>query len=754
MAGIEIGGARLEAAGGLALELEGGRLRVRGKVEDWLGPLGLFAEGRPFLPERVDPISGRDALGPSSGFAFDLDAPRVRASVRAYAEEPLLVFRLEAREELGDLATGRLDELALAWPWFAPAERDPPLPEGARAFGHLYSQFAPPTFSDPGCNGFFLYPWRPAVVEPLLFVTPAHGALLLAPLGAFHEQVIAVPRADHPARGVRCGWHGDLAQVPAGFASEIAVWQGEGPRALLERWGRHLLDRHCTRRLSRYADATSARLSYWTDNGAAYWYRTAPGMDLEETLACKASELRELRVPVCAFQLDSWFYPHETTREINPSAGELVPPTGMLRWEPRADALPGGIARLRERLGGAPLILHSRHFSSRSPYFERHDAWLDRDRAHPKGAELFEVLMDQAASWGAIQYEQDWLSEAFLGVRGLRETPGRAREWQRALDRAAHAHGLTLQWCMATPADFMQSVELECVASIRTSDDYRYRARSGATWTWLLHVNALARALGLWPFKDVFLSNPTGEGLDGDPHAEVEALLSALSAGPVGLGDRIGRTDRAVVMRTCREDGVLLKPDLPLAALDRCYLADAAREPAPLLAETRSRHPVGNFVYLVALHASKVPDRLQGAIALQELGASAPAGPVAVYHWRSGRAERLEAGAALRFVLEPGEWAYLVLAPLARERLAVFGDTSKYATAADRRLRAVRAEGAGLAMDVLGAPGERVEIVGYAERSPRFEVEGEHRARVDSQGTWRIALRIPERGWIPLKVLA
>ncbi len=752
MAGTETRDARLE--GGLVLEpVRAEAWRVRGAVPDWLGPVRALASGRTWMPAAVETFAGSDALGRHAGFAFELDGPRVRASVRAYAEEALLVFRLEALAPLDGLATGRFDDPALAWPCFLPGERRPPLPAGARAFGHLYSQFAPPRFSDPDCTGFRLPGARPAILEPLLFVTPAHGALLLAPLDRFHEQVIAVPRRDDPpARGVRCGWHGDLARVPAGFATELALWQGSGPRAVLERWGGRLLRSHGTRRPSRYEDETLARLSYWTDNGAAYWYRTAPGLSMEETLERKASELRAARVPVGAFQLDSWFYPHETTREINPREGERVPPTGMLRWEPREDALPSGVGRLRERLGNPPLILHSRHFSSGSPYFERHAAWLDRDRAHPRGGELLEALLEQAASWGAIQYEQDWLVESFLGVRGLREEPGRAREWQRGLDRAARERGLTLQWCMATPADFMQTVELERVTSIRTCDDYRWIG-SGALWTWFLHGNALARALGLWPFKDVFLSSPDGEGLDGDPHAEIEALLSALSAGPVGLGDRIGRTDRSIVMRTCREDGVLIKPDLPLAALDRCYLADAAREPVPLLAETRSEHPLGRFVYLVALHASREPAPLEGEVALAELGDGAPAGPVAVYDWRSERAERLAPGAGIRFALEPGGWRYLVLAPLSESGLAVFGDTSKYASAGDRRLRGVRALGSGVEMDVLGAPGERVELRGLAPRAPRFELETQHQSHFAPDGIWRITLRIPERGWIALRVM-
>ena len=62
-----------------------------------------------------------------------------------------------------------------------------------------------------------------------------------------------------------------------------------------------------------------------------------------------------------------------------------------------------------------------------TPYFEHFDAWVDADRAHPKGDQLFARQCEQAVGWGAIQIEQDWMVETFMGVRGLREAPGRRR---------------------------------------------------------------------------------------------------------------------------------------------------------------------------------------------------------------------------------------------------------------------------------------------------------------------------------------
>jgi len=722
---------RIEARDGLGFAIGddgAGRVGWGGAAPDALGPIALRAFGSGVA--QASRIAGARRSGGADDLgAFDAlelgwaPAPlhAVRTSVRAYRERPLLVFRLEAATALRGLASGALDEPSLAWPWCQPAARaEGGLPDATRAFAHAYTEFAMPVESDPSCAAFFLLPFRPAAVAPLWLVAPDGRTLLLAPLDAFHEQVMAVPRgAASAAAGLRCGWQGDLDEAPAGFATELAVWAGPGPRAALDAHAAVLRARAGTDRPGRYADALGERLSYWTDNGAAYWYRTEPGCDgVPGTLAAAARSLREQAIPFGVFQLDSWFYPQEQLRPFDaPDAS--VPPTGLVTWDARPDVLPEGIRALRRALGDPPLAAHCRHFSAASPYFETHEAWRDGDRAHPKDAGLYEQLLGQARDWGVVTFEHDWLIECFLGVRGLRAAPGRARAWQEGLDRAAKRRGLTLQWCMASPADFFQTVTLGSVTSIRTSGDYKYLIGSGALWTWFLHGNALARALGLWPFKDVFLSRRDGDGpRDGDPHAEVEALLSALSAGPVGIGDRVGRSDRALILRTCRADGVLVKPDVPVAALDRCWRGHAALEPNPLVGEAHSEHPAGRWHYLVSMNAWRGGAPLRFRLALADLAALAPAAPVLAWDWRRGRGEVVAPEGGFELSLAPLDWDYRVLCPLLPGGLAVLGDPDRYATAGDRRITGVRATPGGVAFDVLGAAGERVRVAGWAERRP------------------------------------
>jgi hypothetical protein len=731
------GGARergetlLEASDGLALtSFADGTFRIAWSEPDWFGPIALRVEHRgevyrsaavPEEPEarllspQLKEFEGSDALGTYRGYALtwpELPLPLL-TTVRAYRGRSALVFRIEALEELSELATGAFERTSVAWPALVPLARcTNGAPEGLRTYAHQWTEFALPVFGDAFCRGYTFFRHRPTVAMPLLFLAPDGRTLLLGSLDHFHEQTIALRgAAPGTAHTVGCGWHGDLATVPKGFASELVVWAAPGPRAAFEAWCGDLRRRYGTVRPTRYRDDGVGRLSYWTDNGSVYYYRSEPGLDYTATLERVVETLHAEGVPIGCVQIDSWFYPHEKLRPVSEEGASVVPPTGMLRWEPRADVFQEGLHGLRARLGGLPLVFHSRHFSSASPYFVEHAAWTDGPYAHPKDPSFYKVLLAQAAAWGAATYEQDWLVESYFGVRGLREAPDRARAWQEGLDRAAGEHGLTLQWCMGTPADWLQSVTLHNVSSIRTSGDYRYLFDNGFNWVWFLHGNAFARALGLNPYKDVFLTHgETGLG-PGEKLVEAESLLASLSAGPVGIGDRLGHTNREIVQRSCRPDGVLVKPDAPIAACDRCFRDSAFLDNAPLVGETYSLHPAGRWHYVAALNANRAKEPIRFRIELAELGVESA---VLLYDWRRREWTRLEPESGWEVELPFQEFDYRVVCPLLPGGITLFGDVSKWATVGDQRIAQIELHAGELCFDLLGAPRERIEVRGWS----------------------------------------
>ncbi len=155
----------------------------------------------------------------------------ITASVFALAQEPVVVVRLQATEARGRIGTGDFATPAVAWHFMPSAREEGGAPAGLRAFGHQYTEFALPVFSDEALSRWRLLPFRPAVVMPLGLVAPDGRTLLLAPLESFHEQVIGVPAGKEQAdSGLRVGWHGDIDQVEAGFFTDLALIAGDGPR--------------------------------------------------------------------------------------------------------------------------------------------------------------------------------------------------------------------------------------------------------------------------------------------------------------------------------------------------------------------------------------------------------------------------------------------------------------------------------------------------------------------------------------------
>jgi hypothetical protein len=426
-----------------------------------------------------------------------------------------------------------------------------------------------------------------------------------------------------------------------------------------------------------------------------------------------------------------------------------------VRWEPRADVLPDGVAALRERLGRRPLVTHCRHVSSQSPYVDELAMWVDADRAHPKESELYERLLDQAVAWGVEVFEHDWLIECFLGVRQLRAVPGRAAAWQEGIDAGLGARDLHAQWCMASPADFAAVSRLRNVTSIRTSGDHGYLVGPEVLWAWFLHTNVMARALGLWPYKDVFHSAP------GTETREVEALLAALSAGPVGIGDRIGEADVDLIRRTCRADGVLVRPDVPIAAIDRAAFAAPVWSGEVLVGSAHTQHSAGRWGYVIACHVAAEPPMLAARVELTSVGEDLPGSDeVAVFDWRNGGIEVLPADGPYDVALEHAGWDYRVIAPVLPGGIAVIGDPTLYACAGDTRIADVVADAAdhGVTVTVLGAD-ERVRIVGYSQRPVSARTWSPAAGYADiasvydgSTRAWELVVDVGGAGWIKVQI--
>ena len=233
---------------------------------------------------------------------------------------------ISAARALRGMSTGRFASPGCGVSW---SRSD--LPADVEFLGFAFTQFALPVTSGADL-GFDFRPApglrSPRAVSPL--IARSEGRVwMLAPVDHFHEQIVAITED-----GIVCGWHGDLDEVPAGFATRFGIYEGATVSDVLGAWRDDLAIDPV---LGRTTDnALSTHVSYWTDNGAAYWYRTEPGRTIAESVVDVVETLRADDVPIRSVELDSWFYPHTTPRPITEIGyPEEVPPTGMSTWSAR-----------------------------------------------------------------------------------------------------------------------------------------------------------------------------------------------------------------------------------------------------------------------------------------------------------------------------------------------------------------------------------------------------------------------------------
>lgn len=587
-----------------------------------------------------------------------------------------------------------------------------------------------------------LPPFRKALPSagPLILFNDARETIVFSPADRFYESLIWFEGG-----AIHYGLEGELDAVPAGFQHRFLMVKGRGINRTVRAWGELL--RAGKVGPDRYADLGLSHLGYWTDNGAYYYYQTEEGMNEEDTLLAVKRDADERGIPYGYFQLDSWWYKKVPQSGLNPWGG-------MIAWEPLPEMFPEGLARFREKLG-LPLILHNRWFAPENDYRGAHEFVPDGgpEMALPAGGEIFDELLGNAKSWGAFTYEQDWLIPQFWGIPHLRNGVGHAAEWMGNIDRAAIAHGLTMQITMPGSAFLMDAVDRPSVTTVRTSIDYAPDAPKTSFWPQFHTVNMLAGALGIWPFKDNFHSS--------EKWGEEEALISILSAGMVGAGDRLGLARTDILSRLCRSDGMLLKPTRPATPIDAMFFAHQR----PYLTATASELGFGRWNYLAAYQIERGDDARRSlddfyalfaydGVALEDMfviperitdwsvDLRADLGideQVVLYDWQTREAKLVRDRFELRATAEAFRHRYVVLAPVEKNDLALIGEPGKYVTVADRRVAGMTVLDDALEVSLIGAPGESVELLAYDADEERMLPAVT--TQLDEKGEGRAVLR-------------
>jgi hypothetical protein len=438
-----------------------------------------------------------------------------------------------------------------------------------------------------------------------LFDANLKASVVISPASSFMSASLAVRGVNDTtwpswigSRLVEWGIMGNATEIPAGFESEwIMTAIAGGPTDAIGKWGKILRQRYNRpdEDETHDRDLTLRTLGFSTDNGAYYYYFT--GQDANATYddvvrRVKAYSVQE-RIPYRYLQLDSWWYYREDGAD---KFG--VPLSGVTNWTALPSVFPDGGLPGVFAMTNWPVMAHNRYWATNNVYASNplipigdtnytgktfEFAWGSA-AGLPASEEFWDNLFTINANWGLSVYEQDWLSLTTSRMPQLTQNVTFGREWLMQMGRQAGLHGLTVQYCMSYPRHIFQALEIPAVTQARASNDYQPESTIFDWNQWRIGDSSLfLSALGLAPSKDSYWSQPVPQN---DPHYDpfyvtyetrnrLESAVSSMSNGVVQISDRVGYTNRGLVMRACDADGRLLRPATAATPIDRYYAVNA-----------------------------------------------------------------------------------------------------------------------------------------------------------------------------------
>ncbi|MDE3185259.1 MAG: hypothetical protein KGM16_17745 [Bacteroidota bacterium] len=626
--------------------------------------------------QNVKYSDGHDAEGAFHSVSFSWKSNNeYEAMIRWYATSPAVIFSLS-------IPQGANGQSPVAFPDFSK------IPSSLFHFSYHDVNFSTPEFTLNQTS------------TPWLLFDHKNNACVISPASDF---MVAKMTGDGNSK-IASELNQEVKDLPKNFTHSTIMVFDKGIEKTWDDWGVALRKIYHRTRPANDADAVLKYYGYWTDNGADYYYDYDTSKGYEGTLLALKKHYEQKGIPLGYMQLDSWWYEKSI---IDPDGNATADhknkrlPSGPWNrygglMEYRADPylFPNGLASFQKKLG-VPLVTHNRWVDPSSPYHKMYK--ISGFAAIDPG--YWKDIMNYIHQAGVVCYEQDWLNYIYLKSPQMHSDISVGNAFMDDMAGAAKSDGIDLQYCMAMPRHFLQGVKYNNLTTIRTSDD-RFEMRK---WKSFLFTSQLAFEMGIWPWCDVFKSPETGN-----------MILADLSAGPVGTGDVIGKENKENILKTCRRDGILIKPDVPLLPLDQDYSEMAQKEGKPILAYTFTKH--GNITtgYLFSF-AEEETTTMDFGFSPSEMGFK---GKVVVFNPSNGTVSKIDSDKKFSSSLPNEKYTYYIIAPVTSSGIAFLGDSSKITSTGKQRIASINSGDLDLKVKVLFAKGERqVVLQGYSENN-------------------------------------
>ena len=383
-----------------------------------------------------------------------------------------------------------------------------------------------------------------------------------------------------------------IPQLPINYNySVIITGSYGGPTSTVYEWGKIMQNYYNTYRLP---STGLTSLSYYTDDGAYYyvweafniparpWPAEQGLLEVIWTLQNKNNFTNKYNesVPISLLQLDDWWY-------IGKFYSGNVKSVTNWTASPAQRLFPNGLANFADTLD-LPLQLYTPFWAddyatiynmTESTVFGGTKLVTPED-SYAFFSDMFDLGQEQT-NHRFVTYEIDFLDLNFAGSADMFSTVYAADQWYHGMANAALERQITIQYCLPSATDILESLSLPAVVQARASDDYvQVSANAFEIGGSALFMGALHIA----PSKDTLWTSspqpPTYSDIhqNGDyttqPHVELDNVLAVLSLGPVGISDGIGETDVTLISQAYMSptDGTLLRPNRPVSWVDSVFV--------------------------------------------------------------------------------------------------------------------------------------------------------------------------------------
>jgi hypothetical protein len=690
----ETGGYRISF--GIAREFIGGMLQIHYQGQ-WYSSHPSKNKDKSLKLISTEEFSGSDAFGAfqKKSLKWNLEGTSItiQSNIIIYPNQPILQFQLEFPSGLKEVSTKNLQELVFKFPCF---RLEGP---NKRVLAYKFGVFSPPKRSI-----------RKSTQGPVVFYDNELNSLVFGPLDHF---MIAFTKQDPM---ISHGLEGMIKEIPPGYTHSSLLMFTKGINKAVVDWCALLQKYHRTRPKTPYADPVVGNLGFWTDNGAYYYYRKEKGMNYEQTILYASQIFRKNNIPFKYYQLDSWWYQKDmkTFWKYPPFRwlGRLIGGGafgGTILWEAIPEEFPNGLKALQEKIR-LNFACHARWFSPKSPYIQKYKCASGKTAVLPMESRFWEDIMRESAKWGLIMYEQDWLRNTFSWIPLLQEDVYAADNWLTWMAEAAQRNKISIQYCMAPSGAFLYALKLPAITNARVTGDYSARITKQFYYPHFSQTNILAWGAGIWPSLDCYLTTKTPHRLYREKYPDQVTLLSNLGGGIICPADKAECVDRNLLMKTCTEEGVLLKPDRPITANDLMFRQH--RKPYIMDTFTEKEGLFWRYIVVVNLWPRRVKDT---KMTLRELGYTESG---VLYDFFTDELKELRLDDPIDLPVKGMECKYFIIAPWLSENLALIGATQKFVSIANKLIPKVEYKANVLRFSVDYSPNSTLKLLIYSKSKP------------------------------------